>query len=161
MKIIFDKEKTKQKIAETARHNHLVKKKWLILAGALIVSSSVATAILSDASGKHALSIIVSAMVFGLLIPSICRDFIPSFKFKSIHGPDLMYAFMMDNFRGVYVRLADITDTECTLHLKVQVPNGGEMERTFHFSVIRKEDVSEEVIDLMENVVYLPKQHNN
>lgn len=156
MKVIYDKNATKQLMAKTKIHNLEAQKRRLLLALTLAIAASIAIPMLGETSGKWRESVTLVALVFGILIPSIFRDFVPGFKPTSIMRPDFVYSALSEKAKEVSIAVDRVKKKTCRLWLKAELGDGFTFENSFVVQVVSKENVEDIVVDLRNNTVFIP-----
>ena len=131
-------------------------KSGFFLVAMLLGIASIATPALSEASGNPLASLFLVGIICGLFIPSIFRNFVPSFRFQTIMRPDFTYGAISEKAKEVWIRFEKVKKKTCILYIKAEVSEGTYVEHTFDVPVIRKEDIKEATLDLTTNTIYLP-----
>ena len=155
MKIVFNKLSTDQEFQKTESYNSEIRTRRRILGFALSVIAGIAASILSQITGKLFLSSLLSIVVCVFLLPRFFQDFVPTFKMKP-DRPAFLYSAMLEKARNTRLKIDGIRKDKCTLTLLAETLNGRIVEKAFILPLERKEEITEEIVDLEHDVVYLP-----
>ena len=159
MKIIFNKAATDQLFTSTMAHNQTVRRRWRAFSLILSVIAGASVPVLGSISGRTGLSLLLVSIICGFFLPAFFRDFVPAFKFMPERA-SFLYAAIYSKSKTPKIEIEDIGKKECKLILSAEINDRDPIRGVFRVPIERDAEITEIIVNLEKNVVYLPITKN-